>query len=32
MKDLIVDILGALFICIIGYIILKRRRNKMVDK
>ena len=32
MKDLIVDVLGALFICIIGYILLKRRRNKMVDK
>jgi hypothetical protein len=28
MKDLIVDVLGALFVCIIGYILLKRRRNK----
>jgi hypothetical protein len=32
MKDLIVDVLGALFISIIGYILLKRRRNKMIDK
>jgi hypothetical protein len=29
MKDLIVDVLGALFICIIGYILLKRRGNKI---
>jgi ABC-type transport system involved in multi-copper enzyme maturation permease subunit len=27
MKDLIVDVLGALFISIIGYIVLKKRRN-----
>jgi uncharacterized membrane protein YjdF len=32
MKDLIVDVLGALFICIIGYILLKKRRNKIVAK
>jgi hypothetical protein len=32
MKDLIVDVLGALFICIIGYILLKRHRNEMIDK
>jgi hypothetical protein len=27
MKDLIVDVLGALFISIIGYVVLKGRRN-----
>jgi hypothetical protein len=32
MKDLIVDILGALLISAVGYILLKRRRNKIVDK
>jgi hypothetical protein len=32
MKDLIVDVLGALFISIIGYILLKRRKRKMVNK
>jgi uncharacterized membrane protein YjdF len=33
MKDLIVDILGALFISAVGYIILlKRRKDKIVDK
>jgi hypothetical protein len=29
MKDLIVDIIGALFISVIGYILLKKRRLKM---
>jgi hypothetical protein len=28
MKDLIVDVIGALFICIIGYFLLKKRRNE----
>jgi hypothetical protein len=32
MKDLIVDVIGALFICIIGYILLRKRRAKMVNK
>jgi hypothetical protein len=32
MKDLIVDVLGALFISIIGYMLLKRRRTKVVEK
>jgi uncharacterized membrane protein YjdF len=31
MKDLIVDVFGALFISIIGYILLKRRNDKIVD-
>jgi uncharacterized membrane protein YjdF len=32
MKDLIVDVLGALVISIIGYILLKRRKNAFVNK
>ncbi|MDR1256381.1 MAG: hypothetical protein LBJ86_01380, partial [Spirochaetaceae bacterium] len=32
MKDLIVDVIGALFISVVGYILLKRRRLKMSAK
>jgi hypothetical protein len=32
MKDLIVDVLGALFISVVGYILLRRRRNEAADK
>ena len=31
MKDLIADVLGALFVCIVGYLILRRRRKRALS-